>query len=483
MIKNVEVIKWCISCKNCETVCPWVFKVAPKSKVITSDFTWMDSEILMAEAMCPVNVIKVQKEWKFTLSFKTWKIISKKMLTPDTLELKISTNHFSFKPGQYVSIQMKDAYGKFSRSYSIADANESYFVLTVKLLKKWRGANFLKKIKLQKNIHYLGWIWNFVLQNTNKNKTFIATGTWLAPMISMIKNTPSEIKKTVIFWVRFEKDIYYKEILESFPNTKVIITASRPSEFYKWNKWRVVDYLNEVQLEDEVYICWNPQMIASVRECLLDKGHSWELIFNEAFTISKKYPWFIKDLFINWNIPYLEVFSWIIMAISIIFLPIFYSKIDTNLLWDISWWAVVFVMLIRPLSDLTPRLWILFRLNHLRRAFWILSAMVVVTALWYKFYWSSDFLFNYFWVENWSNWQKVLSRLSELTAIILLLTSNDLSQKILWWSWKKIQRLSYIYFISWWIIAAIYAPLKIYPAMFLVILIWLLAELRVRLRK
>jgi hypothetical protein len=321
------------------------------------------------------------------------------------------------------------------------------------------------------------------LQNTNKNKTFIATGTWLAPMISMIKNTPSEIKKTVIFWVRFEKDIYYKEILESFPNTKVIITTSRPSEFYKWNKWRVVDYLSEVQLEDEVYICWNPQMIASVKECLLDKGHSWELIFNEAFTISKKYPWFIKDLFINWNIPYLEVFSWVIMAISIIFLPIFYSKIDTNLLWDISWWAVVFVMLIRPLSDLIPRLWILFRLNHLRRAFWILSAMVVVTALWYKFYWSPDFLFNYFWVENWSNWQKVLSRLSELTAIVLLLTSNDLSQKILWWNWKKIQRLSYIYFISWWIIAAIYAPLKIYPAIFLAILIWLLAELRVRLRK
>jgi hypothetical protein len=31
---------------------------------------------------------------------------------------------------------MKDAYGKFSRSYSIADANKSYFVLTVKLLKK-----------------------------------------------------------------------------------------------------------------------------------------------------------------------------------------------------------------------------------------------------------------------------------------------------------------------------------------------------------
>jgi ferredoxin-NADP reductase len=30
------------------------------------------------------------------------------MLTPDTLELVVGTKDFSFKPGQYVTMQMKD---------------------------------------------------------------------------------------------------------------------------------------------------------------------------------------------------------------------------------------------------------------------------------------------------------------------------------------------------------------------------------------
>ncbi len=63
MIKNVKVVPWCISCRTCENLCPSVFKVNPKSKVITNDFEWKESEILQAELMCPVNVIKVEKEW------------------------------------------------------------------------------------------------------------------------------------------------------------------------------------------------------------------------------------------------------------------------------------------------------------------------------------------------------------------------------------------------------------------------------------
>jgi ferredoxin-NADP reductase len=37
------------------------------------------------------------------------------------------------------------------------------------------------------------------LQNTQKPKVFIATGTGLAPMIAMLEHTPEEIQKTLIF--------------------------------------------------------------------------------------------------------------------------------------------------------------------------------------------------------------------------------------------------------------------------------------------
>jgi ferredoxin len=58
-IKNVKVIPGCIRCKACENVAPAIFKVQPKSKVISDKFNEYQSEILQAEAICPVQVIKV----------------------------------------------------------------------------------------------------------------------------------------------------------------------------------------------------------------------------------------------------------------------------------------------------------------------------------------------------------------------------------------------------------------------------------------
>ena len=60
-IKNVKVISWCISCKACENVAPAIFKVAPKSQVISHNYEEHQSEILQAEQICPVNVIQVEK--------------------------------------------------------------------------------------------------------------------------------------------------------------------------------------------------------------------------------------------------------------------------------------------------------------------------------------------------------------------------------------------------------------------------------------
>ena len=108
MIKEVKVIPWCISCRNCETICPSIFKVNPTSKVINHYYEWKESDILQAELMCPVNVIKVEKIWDFKLSFKEAIIKEKNMLNNNVLEIIFKTSDFSFKPGQYISLQASD---------------------------------------------------------------------------------------------------------------------------------------------------------------------------------------------------------------------------------------------------------------------------------------------------------------------------------------------------------------------------------------
>ncbi len=497
MIKDVKVIPWCISCRTCENVCPSVFEVNPKSKVITNDFEWKESEILQAELMCPVNVIKVDKEWWVSVSFKKAKLIEKKYLTPDTLELKFKTNNFKFKPWQYISLQAKDHLWSFSRSYSIASWNKNNFTLNVKLEKKWRWSTFFKKLKDWKEITFLWALWSFYLKNTPNRKVMIATGTWLAPMVAMLEKLPEETQKVIIFWVRYEKDVYYKEKLESFPNTKVIIKVSRPEKDYLENKWRVTDELDIIDKNDEIYICWNPAMVNSVKNILDEKWHDKKLINNESFTISRVFPWKIKDIFVNWNIPHINKFSWAVILFSIIFVPLSwaYNRIESNLYWDflfmnnymwfmydLSWWAVVFVMAIRPISDLFPKVWLFKKLVTLRKPIWILSASVIVT----NFIWSSIYnpnkIMTYFTIAWWSLYMPLVTKLSEITATILLLTSNRFSQEKLWKWWKKIQRSSYIYFITWWIVAWMSFPWKVYPALIIVIILWFSALIKNKLQ-
>ncbi|MFA6090511.1 MAG: FAD-binding oxidoreductase [Candidatus Gracilibacteria bacterium] len=495
MIKNVEVIKGCISCRNCETVCPNIFKVGKTSEVISHDYIGNESEILQAELMCPVNVIKVQSEGKFTISFKEAILKSRKMLTNDVLEVTFETDNFTFKPGQYISLQMKDLVGKFSRSYSIAQADTGYFTLTIKLLNKGRGSEFVNKLELGNKIKFLGALGSFQLQDTKTKKVFVATGTGLAPMIAMLQKTPEDIEKVVIFGVRDESDIYYRELLNSFKNTKVIITISRPNDSYTGDIGRVVAYMNEIGLEDEVYICGNPEMIDSFKEGLIDRGHPGNLIFSESFKISRVYPGLFQDIVYNGNVPGAHIFSWFIIAIALFVIPAvwYYFAIQKNLygdfifgntfsgfLWDVSWWSVVFVMAIRPLADLFPKIGLLGKGVSLRKAFGILSSSIVITILFGGFLLDINTFFNYFTSHKWALYTPFIGRLSEVTALILLLTSNTFSQVQLGIWWKRIQRLSYIYFISGGIIAGIYAPIKVYPIMGVVILLWILAQLRIK---
>jgi len=54
----------------------------------------------------------------------------------------------------------------------------------------------------------------------------------------------------------------------------------------------------------------------------------------------------------------------------------------------------------------------------------------------------------FFTASAWTLWYGLFARLSEITAIILLATSNRFSQKILGIWWKRIQKTSYIYFVT-----------------------------------
>ena len=122
----------------------------------------------------------------------------------------------------------------------------------------------------------------------------------------------------------------------------------------------------------------------------------------------------------------------------------------------VAWYSVVLVMAIRPIADIFPTKKYLRQLCILRRSFWVISATIIITIMIYSWITLPSSFPNFFSYKWWSIWYPIISRLSEITAIVLLITSNNYAKKVLKKYWKRIQRSSYIYFTTWWILALRY---------------------------
>lgn len=188
----------------------------------------------------------------------------------------------------------------------------------------------------------------------------------------------------------------------------------------------------------------------------------------------------LKKIIFDWKIPgfrYLKIFlkylplSWII----IFFYPEFYIEI-----WDLWWYTLLFIVFVRPLSDILPKLNILKKLVILRKEIWILS-WVFIALHWIWFFLNSkipvfEWLFSseYYNMTNLFGWWMI----GMYIGVILTITSNNFSIKFLWKNWKKLQRLTYLFFIFWAIHIWLVDSEKIIPLSIVVwswIILWIIA--------
>ena len=119
--------------------------------------------------------------------------------------------------------------------------------------------------------------------------------------------------------------------------------------------------------------------------------------------------------------------------------------------WGINSWVLFFVMMIRPTANLFPQAKWLGTWIAARKEMGIFSAAIVLSfgVSKYAEWGMVQFLGTYFSLEFWRFPEPVFwGRIGELAAVPLLLTSNLWSQKKLKKNWKRIQRLSYLYFFA-----------------------------------
>ncbi|HAS80926.1 MAG: NADH dehydrogenase subunit 5 [Candidatus Nomurabacteria bacterium GW2011_GWE1_32_28] len=145
---------------------------------------------------------------------------------------------------------------------------------------------------------------------------------------------------------------------------------------------------------------------------------------------------------------FISIITMMVLPIMIVFYPYFVSNTVVSKLYFISHVFLFFVMMIRPLADIFINVKWIRPLVILRKGAGVLSASIIISFILAKLiidpvaYFTSIGTLKYWSMVNYV----VLAHIADLSAIILIVTSNNFSKRILGDWWKKVQKLSYVYF-------------------------------------
>lgn len=227
------------------------------------------------------------------MGVKNFKLIEKKALTHDVFELVFETDEkFVIKSWQFITFLLDKIWWRAYSILSLEKEKVSFIIKKRELENGWRWwSKFICELKIGET---LKWVWpagHFLLQENNKNKLFIWTGTWIVPLWNQINWSLKEnidYKSKLLFWLKTKDDVFYEEELkklkEKNKNFDYDICLSREN-LDLYHKWYTVDLIdkNTIKEFEEFYICWAPAMIDSTIEKLKNLWVSEENIFFEKY--------------------------------------------------------------------------------------------------------------------------------------------------------------------------------------------------------
>ena len=215
-------------------------------------------------------------------------------LTDDVIKvvLRLPTNsNFNFNSGQYVNIIK----GNLTRSYSIANCSDHKNQLEFFIKNHENGLMseyFFNEAKINDLLRLEGPIGTFFLRESSfKNIVFLATGTGIAPIKSILERLDKlhEQYQNKNLWVivgaRHQEDLFYKPNFKKL-NIKYIPVLSRQNNDWKGAKGYVQDIVlkQEIDLENtQVYACGSNDMINSAKDLFFKNNLKENNFFSDAF--------------------------------------------------------------------------------------------------------------------------------------------------------------------------------------------------------
>lgn len=195
--------------------------------------------------------------------------------------------NIAFKAGQFVSFEVpKEGQPRpVTRPYSIASPPEQQdrILLVLNLVQGGPGSSYLFSLREGERTSFKGPAGAFYLrEDGTKDLLFVATGTGIAPIRSMIlaqlQRAPE--RPATLFWgLRSQRDLYWQDELAAlaatYPHFSFTTTLSRPKPGWQGASGRVTALVEERITSVSnlaVYLCGGSGMIKDVTGMLHAKG-------------------------------------------------------------------------------------------------------------------------------------------------------------------------------------------------------------------
>lgn len=217
------------------------------------------------------------------------------------MELLSPEEGITFKPGQYVQLEVPK-YEKISdpefRAYSISSDSREHGNLELVITKVPEGAvtTYVHEyLKTGDELTVYGPYGEFYLRDSDRGILMVATGSGLAPMISIlhqIEGSNIERETILFFGAKNTEDLYYFDELKGLETRlhsfRFYPVLSRVGDNDNWDgeRGRVTNLIEKYIKENaafDVYLCGAPPMIDSCMKLLLEKGIPEDHIYFDKF--------------------------------------------------------------------------------------------------------------------------------------------------------------------------------------------------------
>lgn len=210
-------------------------------------------------------------------------------LTYDVREINLALvdpPEMRFLAGQFVSFEIDRPGSRIpaTRPYSIASTptDTKGVRLLFNRVSGGPGSGYLFSLQPGDVTTFKGPVGSFTLRDNARDVLFVATGTGIAPIRSMLwaLADAGSTRRIRLFWgLRGERDLYYQDDLTDLRDRLLhfsfTTTLSQPGASWRGAAGRVVPLVvSEIETVAnlDVYLCGNGSMIRDVRDTIRQKG-------------------------------------------------------------------------------------------------------------------------------------------------------------------------------------------------------------------